>query len=37
MHLIIFGKADVFVLVEIFNHLIECGTQTIGGIAAALG
>ncbi len=31
------GKADMFVLVELFNRPVESGAQTVGGIASKLG
>jgi hypothetical protein len=31
------GKADMLVLVDLFNHPVECRAQTVGRIAATLG
>ena len=32
-----FGEADMLILVDLFNRAVECGAQTVGGIAATLG
>ena len=32
-----FGKADMLILVDLFNRPVECGAQTVGGNAATLG
>jgi hypothetical protein len=37
MYFVVCGKADMLVLVDIFYHRVECGAQTVGGIAATLG
>ncbi len=37
MYLVVCGKADMLVLVDLFNHPVECGAQTVGRIAATLG
>ena len=31
------GEADMLVLVDHFNRPVECGAQTVGSIASALG
>ncbi len=31
------GKADMLVLVYLFNRPVECAAQTVGGIASTLG
>ncbi len=37
MYLVLLGKTDMFVPVKLFYGLIECGTQALGHILAALG
>ncbi len=37
MCFVVCGEADMFVLVDLFNHLVKCGAQTVGRIAAMLG
>ncbi len=37
MYAVVFGKADMLFLVDLFNRPVECGAQTVGGIAATLG
>jgi hypothetical protein len=37
VYFVLLGKADMFVPVELFDCLIECWTETVGYIAAALG
>ncbi len=37
MYFVVCGKADMLVLVDLFNHPVECGAQTVGRIAATLG
>ena len=37
MYAVVCGKADMLVLVDLFNHPVECGAQTAGGVAATLG
>jgi hypothetical protein len=37
VYLVLLGKTDMFVPVELFNCLIECRTQAVGHIVAALG
>ncbi len=37
MYFVVCGKADMLVLVDLFNRPVECGAQTVGGIAATLG
>ena len=36
MYAVVCGEADMLVLVDIFNCLVECGAQTVGGVAATL-
>ncbi len=37
MYSVVCGEADMLVLVDLFNCPVECGAQTIGGIASTLG
>ena len=37
MYSAVCGNADMLVLVDLFNRLVECGAQTAGGIASTLG
>ncbi len=37
MYFVVCGEADMLVLVDLFNHPVECGAQAVGGIAATLG
>ncbi len=37
MYFVVCGKADMLVLVNLFNRPVECGAQTVGRIAATLG
>ncbi len=37
MYFVVCGKADMLVLVDLFNHPVECRAQTVGRIAATLG
>ena len=37
MYAVMCGEADMLVLVDLFNCLVECEAQTVGGIAATLG
>ncbi len=37
MYFVVCGEADMLVLVNLFNRLVECGAQTVGPIAAMLG
>ena len=37
MYAVVFGKADMLIFVDLFNPPVECGAQTVGGIAATLG
>ncbi len=37
MYFVVCGEADMLVLVDLFNCLVECGAQTVGCIAATLG
>ena len=37
MYSVVCGEADMLVLVDLFNCPVECGAQTVGGIAATLG
>jgi hypothetical protein len=37
MYFVVCGKADMLVLVDFFNCLVECGAQTVDQIAATLG
>ena len=37
MYAVVCGKADMLVLVDLFNCPVECGAQTISGIASTLG
>jgi hypothetical protein len=37
MYFVVCGKADMLVLVDLFNRPVECGAQTVGRIAAPLG
>jgi hypothetical protein len=37
MYFVVCGKADMLVLVDLFNCPVECGAQTVGRIAAMLG
>ena len=39
MYAVVFvcGKADMLVLVDLFDRPVECGAQTVGGVAATLG
>ncbi len=37
MYFVVCGKADMLVLVDLFNCLVECRAQTVGRIAATLG
>ncbi len=36
MYFVVCGKADMLVLVDLFNRLVECRAQTVGRIAAML-
>ena len=36
MCLVLLGKTDMFVLVELFDGSIECGTQVVGYILSTL-
>ncbi len=36
MYFVVCGKADMLVLVDLFNRPGECGAQTVGRIAARL-
>ncbi len=31
------GKADILVLIDLFNRPVECRAQSVGGIASPLG
>jgi hypothetical protein len=37
MYFVVCGKADMLVLVDLFNRSVECVAQTVGRIAATLG
>ncbi len=37
MYFVVCGKADMFVLVDLFNRPVECGAKTVGRIAATIG
>ncbi len=37
MYFVVCGEADMLVLVDLFNRPVECGAQTVGGIAVTLG
>ncbi len=37
MYAVVCGKADMLVLVDLFNRPVECGAQTVGSVAATLG
>ena len=37
MYSVACGKADMLVLVDLFNCPVECGAQTVCGIASMLG
>ena len=37
MYSVVCGKANMLVLVDLFNRPVECGAQTVGGIASTLG
>ncbi len=37
MYSVVCGKADMLVLVDLFNHSVECRAQTLGGITSTLG
>ena len=37
MYNVVCGEADMLVLVDLFNRLVECRAQTVGGVAATLG
>ncbi len=37
MYFVVCGEADMLVLVDLFNHPVECGAQTVGRIASTLG
>ncbi len=37
MHFVVCGKADMLVLVDLFNRPVECGAKTVGRVAATLG
>jgi hypothetical protein len=37
MYFVVCGKADMLVLVDLFNRPVECGAKTVGHIAAMLG
>ena len=37
MYSVVCGKADMLVLVDFFNCPVECGAQTLCGIASTLG
>ncbi len=37
MYFVVCGEADMLVLVDLFNRPVECGAQTVGGIATMLG
>ncbi len=37
MYAVVCGKSDMLVLVDLFNRLVECGAQTVVGVAAMLG
>ena len=37
MYSVVCVKADMFVLVDLFNRPVECGAQTVGCIASTLG
>ena len=37
MYSIVCGEADMLVLVDLFNCLVECRAQTVGGITSTLG
>ena len=37
MYSVVCGEADMLVLVDLFNCPVECGAQTVGGIASTLG
>jgi hypothetical protein len=37
VYLVLLGKIDMFVPVELFHSPIECRTQAVGHIVAALG
>jgi hypothetical protein len=37
VYFVLLGKTDMFVLVKLFDGLIESGTQAVGRISSALG
>ncbi len=37
MYAVVCDKADMLVLVDLFNRPVECGAQTVGSVAATLG
>ena len=37
MYSVVCGKADMLVLVDLFNRPVECRAQTVGSVAALLG
>ena len=37
MYVFVCGKADMLVLVDIFNRPVECRAHTVGSVAATLG
>ncbi len=37
MYAVVCGEADMLVLVDLYNRPVECGAQTVGGVAATLG
>ncbi len=37
MYAVVFGKADMLILVDLFNRLVECRAQNVGGIMSTLG
>jgi hypothetical protein len=37
MYSVVYGEADMLVLVDLFNRPVECRAQTVGGITSTLG
>ncbi len=37
MYSVVCGKADMLVLVDLFNRPVDCRAQTVGGITSMLG
>ena len=37
MYAVVFGEADILILVYLFKCPVECGAQTVGSIVATLG